>query len=218
MEWLYAVSAIASSIAAVLAWAAKLWWSREFAAAKDEIIKAKEAQIELLKSEITSLQELTPMRIREYFLSVKQQLEEYIAQLQSQLGDARSEISVKQAEIEKFKLEGAKKTGEIVELEMEIRKLKEQEEKSSNAVNKFVKASRDMVNMTASLDQQIADFSSLQFTPEFSAWAGNQFFKFSLDDKQRENIQAYLEKLYKAKKGDKNEHADKSDDTDEPSE
>jgi len=47
---------VASALAAVLAWAAKLWWSKEYAAAKDEIISAKEAQIELLKNEIETLE------------------------------------------------------------------------------------------------------------------------------------------------------------------
>jgi hypothetical protein len=57
---IYAIAALASSLAAVLAWAAKLWWAKEFAAAKDETIHAKEAQIELLKLEVQNLPELTP--------------------------------------------------------------------------------------------------------------------------------------------------------------
>jgi len=34
MEWIYALSAIACALAAVLAWAAKLWWGKEYAASK----------------------------------------------------------------------------------------------------------------------------------------------------------------------------------------
>ena len=68
MEWIYPVAALLSAIAAVLAWAAKLWWGKEYGAAKDEIIKAKEAQIDTLNREIQNLRELTPMKIREYFL------------------------------------------------------------------------------------------------------------------------------------------------------
>lgn len=69
------MSALASAVAAVLAWAAKLRWSKEYAAAKDEVIRAKDAQIELLRNGIENLRSLTPMKIREYFLSVKKQLE-----------------------------------------------------------------------------------------------------------------------------------------------
>jgi hypothetical protein len=102
MNWLlliYAIAALASALAAVLAWAAKLWWAREFGAAKDEIIKAKEAQIELLKTEVQNLTELTPMKIREYFMSVKVQLEEYNNLLQQQLHEAQLEIEQKDAAI-----------------------------------------------------------------------------------------------------------------------
>ncbi len=71
MDWTALVSlttSLFSAIAAVLAWAAKLRWSKEYAAAKDEVIKAKEAQIELLKNEIQALRELSPVKIREYFV------------------------------------------------------------------------------------------------------------------------------------------------------
>jgi hypothetical protein len=77
MDWLTAFAAAASAIAAILAWIAKILWSREYASAKDETIKAKDAQIQLLEREIVSLKEMTPMKIREYFLSVREQLEEY---------------------------------------------------------------------------------------------------------------------------------------------
>lgn len=102
MNWsllIYAIAALASALAAVLAWAAKLWWAKEFGAAKDEIIKAKEAQIELLKNEVQNLKDLTPMKIREYFLSVKAQLEEYNNLLQQQLNDAQAEIKQKDTAI-----------------------------------------------------------------------------------------------------------------------
>jgi hypothetical protein len=49
-----------SALAAVLAWASKLWWAKEYSAAKDETIKAKDAQIETLKNEIQNLREFKP--------------------------------------------------------------------------------------------------------------------------------------------------------------
>ena len=55
MEWLYPVMTILSALAAVLAWAAKLWWGREFAAAKDEIIKAKDELINVKEAQIEQL-------------------------------------------------------------------------------------------------------------------------------------------------------------------
>lgn len=125
MEWLYLISTIASSLAAVLAWAAKLWWGREFAAAKDEIIKAKEAQIELLTSEVFSLKELTPMKIREYFLSVREQMEEYNNLLKNQLDDAHTQLENKTTEIEKLKHEGEKSAIEVKKIEDERQRIAE---------------------------------------------------------------------------------------------
>lgn len=102
MDWsiiLSLITSLVSAIAAVLAWIAKLRWSKEYAAAKDEVIRAKEAQIELLKAEIQTLRELSPVKIREYFVSVKTQLEEYIDLQKSQIKDAESALSQKEAQI-----------------------------------------------------------------------------------------------------------------------
>jgi hypothetical protein len=99
---IYAVAALASSLAAVLAWASKLWWAKEYAAAKDETIQAKEAQIELLKTEVQNLRDLTPMKLREYFLSVKEQLEEYNDELREELEAARKEIQKKESELQQM--------------------------------------------------------------------------------------------------------------------
>jgi response regulator RpfG family c-di-GMP phosphodiesterase len=102
MDWTVTFSLITSllsAIAAVLAWAAKLRWSKEYAAAKDEVIKAKEAQIEFLKNEIETLRELSPIKIREYFVSVKTQLEEYIDLQKSQIRDAETALSQKDAQL-----------------------------------------------------------------------------------------------------------------------
>ena len=99
---IYAFAALASSLAAVLAWASKLWWAKEYAAAKDETIHAKEAQIELLKTEVQNLRELTPMKLREYFRSVKEQLEEYNDELREELEAARKEIQKKESELQQM--------------------------------------------------------------------------------------------------------------------
>ena len=48
MEVVFAVAAVCSALASVLAWVAKIRWSREFTDAKNETIKAKEAQLAVL--------------------------------------------------------------------------------------------------------------------------------------------------------------------------
>lgn len=85
MDMVSTVITIGSLAAAILAWVAKLKWSKEFEKAKNETIKAKEAQILVLEQQVKSFQDMTPMKLREYFNSVKQQLEEYNEELKKQL-------------------------------------------------------------------------------------------------------------------------------------
>jgi hypothetical protein len=119
MEWIYAIAALASALATALAWAAKLQWSKEFKDAKDEIIRAKEAHIELLKNELQNLRDLTPMKIREYFISVRQQLEEYNSELQEKLQKAREESEAKNREIQKLLSEGNTHSPDLKRLQAE---------------------------------------------------------------------------------------------------
>lgn len=112
MDALPLVVALASSLAAMLAWVAKLRWSTEFRRAKD-------AEIELLKAEIQSLKELTPMRVREYFLSVKEQLEEYNDALRRQLEQAAALIRQKDREIELLRARGHEASAVPIEFRRE---------------------------------------------------------------------------------------------------
>lgn len=140
MEWISGIAALSGGLAAVLAWLAKIYWSREFAAAKDEIVKAKDAQIELLKNENAGLKDLTPMKIREYFLSVKQQLEEYNDNLWRDLQVARQEIQDREVEICELKNVGTEKQVDLLRLEKERDELRA--------------ATASLENVTASRERQ----------------------------------------------------------------
>jgi DNA repair exonuclease SbcCD ATPase subunit len=124
-DLLYAIAAVSSAVAAVLAWVAKLWWGKEYAAAKQEIIEAKNAQIQALEREIESLKSLTPMKIREYFLSVRQQLEEYNNALQDELNRAKTEIAQRNQELTRLEGLGAEKAAEVQQLKQERDRLRE---------------------------------------------------------------------------------------------
>ena len=100
MEWMQALITIGSLLVAALAWVAKIRWSKEFILAKDEILKSKDEQIKILEREIASLREMTPMKLREYFMSVKQQLEEYNTALQVRLHELEEELEEKRIQIE----------------------------------------------------------------------------------------------------------------------
>ena len=125
MDWIYAIITLLSIVAAILAWIAKLWWAKEYRAAKDETIKAKEAQIEVLKTQIENLKELNPVKIREFFVSMKMQLEENIDLLKSQLDTAKAEITQRSTEIDRLSLEGDKKRTELQKLQSEKKQAEE---------------------------------------------------------------------------------------------
>lgn len=125
---------LASAVAAILAWVAKLRWSEEYAKAKDETIRAKGAQIELLerqvienakekdaqiealKQRIEGLHELNSPKIREHYLSMKEQLEEHIHQLETDITSRKREIEEKEKEITLLNDSGKKNMSLIHEL------------------------------------------------------------------------------------------------------
>jgi chromosome segregation ATPase len=107
MEWIFPIITLASLAVAVLTSINKLMWAKEFREAKQETIRAKEAQIDLLKNEIQNLRELNPVTIREHFKSVKEQLEERIQSLKEQFDQAQAEITQKDVEINRYRSDSA---------------------------------------------------------------------------------------------------------------
>lgn len=135
------LTAFLNAVGGVLAWSAKLWWSREHTAAKqaqidnlksqieklaeakDETIRAKQAQIDAILVYVNELKELTPMKIREYFISVKEQLEEYINVLEDDLQDAQSEMEDLQRQTEEERAKAVASTEIIKRIEGERKML-----------------------------------------------------------------------------------------------
>lgn len=145
VDIIYALAALACGTAAVLAWLAKVKWSKEFATAKDATISAKDAviqskdvQIESINAQLDSLRELTPMKIREYFLSVRMQLEEYNNELQKQLERATVEIESKNRHIEELiSRQGEEWPDMIIQLQEERDEIKKTAENLEKQVAKF---------------------------------------------------------------------------------
>lgn len=123
-ELLSSFTVLLATLATVLAWAAKLWWGKEYANAKDEIIKAKDAQIAALEREIKSISDLTPMKLREYFVSVKEQLEEYNDSLYKQLKAAKDDLQQADEHIKSLTTQGQIASSEIEKLQVERSELR----------------------------------------------------------------------------------------------
>lgn len=126
------IVAITTAIAALISAIAAALWGKGLSNAKDEIIKTKDAQIESLRSvnelmikvkeaqiealnhEIQASKELNSTKIREYFLSMKEQLEQYIEDLKSDLQKAQEIIDQKDAKLLAL---GSLRSNEIVEMD-----------------------------------------------------------------------------------------------------
>ena len=237
MEWIYVVSAVASSLAAVLAWAAKLWWGREFAAAKDEIIKAKDAQIEMLTREIESLRELTPMKIREYFLSVREQMEEYNDLLQNQLSEAQKELNRKQAEIDHLRMKGDKNleaierletekaeiSSAVAKLQEELSELQKKHESGDVIVYRIPKINYQMFENINTSFKELSNYLSKDISKEMT-----NFSKIILENydimQQQEEFLKYVQQIRNSmahsallalEEGENKDDVDDSDDNDE---
>lgn len=97
-------------IGSVGIWLTKIWWTNEFSEAKkaeidalkaqieiykssrDEIIRAKDAQIDTLKSLVQQANELTPVKLRGSYVAIKEWSEELVGDLEKKLQEARGKI------------------------------------------------------------------------------------------------------------------------------
>ena len=116
-QYIDMLAVIVCAIAAILAWISKLRWSKEFAEAKNQVIAAKDAQIEMLKFEIENLRHLNPEKLRQYYVSMKNQLEEYNEKLHRELSSALAELEKKNTEIDSLKHPAIIKTPAIIKIE-----------------------------------------------------------------------------------------------------
>jgi len=127
MEIIQEIIVTLSLIAAILAWIAKIKWSKEYK-------EAKEAQIDSLKQQIENWKALTPDKLREYYIKMKEQLEEFNDFLKSQLKEAEKEIDKKDKEIILLSNNEEKNRNKI---EKVIKEKVELEEKVINIENKY---------------------------------------------------------------------------------
>ena len=124
-QWINTLVALVSAIAAVLAWTAKLKWSKEYTRAKDAVIsekdeqvRTKQSQIEFLERQIEFFKEQTPQKIREHYKSIQEQLEEIIEK-------QRQDVIKLMAQAETSDENQVKLQEEIRSKEIQIRKLSE---------------------------------------------------------------------------------------------
>lgn len=93
MDILKDLITLASIIAAILAWIAKLKWSKEYRQATDRIIEAKDAEIRVLQKQLEHLDRLNPKELGEWLEGAYRLMTNYTNQLKNQLGSASTRIT-----------------------------------------------------------------------------------------------------------------------------
>jgi chromosome segregation ATPase len=183
---------IISLIAAVLAWLAKLKWSKEYSQAKDEIIKAKDAQIEMLKLQVQNLLELNPVKLKEYYAAVKEQLEKYNDLLKEQLAAAKKEIEIMQMALNKMKDKEEDNQEKISKLSDEKERL---ERNVIDLEGNLFEMQSDLINQ--SIEPIIPELDSKKLKGIISAsnLIGNQLRGFSKKDEMNTLSESIKEKL-----------------------
>ncbi|MEP6912632.1 MAG: hypothetical protein ABI923_07750, partial [bacterium] len=94
-DLIYSLAVLTSAIAAILAWIAKIRWSREFK-------EAKEAQIEMLREQINTLERLSPPVLLGWVESVERIAEKQIATLENQIKEREKGLRQSQLDIEQL--------------------------------------------------------------------------------------------------------------------
>jgi predicted RNase H-like nuclease (RuvC/YqgF family) len=153
--WLSIIQAatiFAAAISGALAWAAKLQWSREFAAAKDERIKARDDHIEALKLE---LERQVSGTLLDNYDRMKQRLEERNMGLQAELANAQQQTADLRRKLEH---EIAKKE----ENASVIIKLKEELDLSQHRIEQLTAASNDWQEKVDTLNSDAHELLELE--------------------------------------------------------
>lgn len=123
MEWMNGVITLLSIVAAILAWAAKLRWSKEYREAQDKIVEAKDAQIEVLREQIKGLREMTPAKLVEYRQLMQMELEAYNDRLLDQVSIAESVIGEKDGKLSEMQARESTDAAAIAQLVSEKEEL-----------------------------------------------------------------------------------------------
>ena len=98
MEILLVLTALANAVSAIIAWIAKIVWSKEYREAKDEIIRAKEAEIRTLKEHIITLEKLNPITLKQWYENGLEIARTYVSQVDDQMKEAQKKIEVLEAD------------------------------------------------------------------------------------------------------------------------
>lgn len=100
IEVVFVLTACANAVAAVLAWVAKLRWSKEYIDAtnriiesKDQLLRVKDSEMAVMQRHVDTLQQLNPKQVSEWYDGLNKMFTAYSANLHRQLAVADRTIN-----------------------------------------------------------------------------------------------------------------------------
>ena len=118
-----------SLLAAILAWVAKIRWSKEYSQAKDEILRLKDSENIILKDQIQRLKDFNPVVIGEFYDRSKKDYEDYIDKLKKQVCESEQLITDFRVQIENSNSKSQEDLEQILKLKKKIAQITVEQEK-----------------------------------------------------------------------------------------
>ncbi|MBI1895995.1 MAG: hypothetical protein HYZ57_15235 [Acidobacteria bacterium] len=81
------LAAVLAVISAILGWLARSWSMRDEMAAREEVVKAKEQQVEALAVQLHDMREIRPLQIQQHLLAASRQMMDEAVRLADRVGE-----------------------------------------------------------------------------------------------------------------------------------
>lgn len=179
-EWLAVGAAFASAIAALVGAIITARWGSEYGRAKDALIEMlrvsqeqllsqKDTQIETLRMELEQLRAFSSPKIRESFVSMREQLEEYINQLTAEKERLEEDIKRRSQEVNSLTITNELHVSETEKLRGELDSLRNDKLTIQNELEEIRKAYLQEIHKPSELislsDRQL---KVIQFIMQFT--------------------------------------------------
>ena len=157
-----------SLIAAILAWIAKIRWSKEFK-------EAKQAQIDVLEQHIKALKDLTPDRIKKFYVDTTEllnlnidKLEENNKELEENKKELKEKIFTLEHKLTQFKfgsLTNVKAEQELKTASFELGKMVNEQKLKEDELKKLKIAFKNINKKGSELDEETLEIVKLYSLP-----------------------------------------------------
>src|ERR1044072_2026751 len=156
------LDAIGSSVAAILAWFAKLRWSHDYKTATEERIKLAEDRVKFTEEQVKVLADFTPDRIKAHFETLRGVDKERVQFFVEQLTKAKEEIIERDKKIAELQQQSRVNADEVEKLKLANKEAKDQIEYLERQVGKIQKRERKVESVLDYIQEEDFPMNTVQ--------------------------------------------------------